>query len=415
MNTTPNPNYPLPEKWYVKRTPKNSIKVNNLCSQILETGLMWGNIPSDHSFPHFTPYIHSVFNASKTKCFTEPQEGYTEVTYEDLWLAYMIPEKWYCIEAPITLLNRWRRLNGVEDLRGTGGYFVLSKHGRDHSYFWGGNLSGLKRTEYYDDYKEISLGNFRTLLNILEQNKNSKPMESNTPTEVIIPITEFAEIVDVACDTWQKKLRSYVAENITEDCRSVKVTKDFYNQMIAASTTRDGINQADVINSVLPMFKHDPYKVFRDAEKEGKIVQYLDALGVWHDPVRKWNYSCNPSKYRIKHKHQDLIDEWEASGKTKTVQYRDFSTKGEWVDLHNKVVTWEEDSEYRFKPELEYVPFAFEDYELFFGKTIKSKDGSRIAMITSVSNNDSSPTQLEHLFDTYTFLDGTPFGKLVQK
>lgn len=409
MNKTPNPNYPLPEKWYVQRTKKNAEKLN-LILNIVDNYNNW--------FLDNEEIILKKLNPERlVKGYFSQLDGYTEVTYEDLWLAYIIPEKWYCLDTPVELLNRWRTLNGITDSNVNCSFITLSEHQYDGSYFWGGNVLKLKNTKYYKDYKEISLEDLRMLLNILEQ--NTKPMENNTPGEVIIPIGEFVKIVNVACPNWQKKLRDYMIDNLQDDCFSIKVTKNFYDRMIAAATTRNGVNQADVINEVLPMFKHDPYKVFRDAEKEGKVVQFLGDSGKWLSKFTNWSYNHPPERYRIKHKHQDLIDEWEASGRTKAVESK--IPGGVWRNTEDP--WWNEEVEYRFKPEPEYVAFNDSEIRQLMGEWIKHKVTGEMTMITEVYPPShgggitvkvvGGRTSLNVIFDQYTFLDCSPCGKLV--
>lgn len=425
MNKIPNPNYPLPEKWYVQRTLENAEKLNKICNHIYPSKrYSYGTNEGDYdklgvyTKSHF---IHSIENSQDRTTRKKPHIGYVEVTYEDLWLAYMIPEKWYCDNIDLKNFERWRKLNNMFIGGGSSKYLVLSKHLSDNSYFWGGTLEGFKNSSLYKDYKEISKETYLELLNILEQNKNTKSMKNNTPTEVIIPITEFTKIVNVACPAWQKKLKDYVISNLQDDYISVKVTKGFYDQMITASTVRDGINQADVINSVLPMFKHDPYKVFRDAEKEGKTIQVFN-MYQWLD-IKNPIYNNKSENYRIKHKHQDLIDEWEASGRTKVVQW--LSVTDTWKELLDNNPSWLEDTEYRFKHEPKYVPFDDSEIQQLMGEWIRHKVTGEMIMITEVYPPShgggitvkvvGGRTSLYVIFDQYTFLDGSPCGKPVQK
>lgn len=424
MNTTPNPNYPLPEKWYVRRTLENAEKLNNLLNTIFKgTGKTFSNGTKEKDYTFFKNkptsrhFIHNIFKESSTK--PEPQPGYTEVTYEDLWLVYMIPEKWYCVDIDSENFIRWRKLNNNFNIVTPTKSIVLSKHLRDNTYYWGGYVENLKRDKSYKGYKEISKETYLKLLNILEQKKNSNNMSSKTETmltEVIIPLIKFKKIIDVACTYWQGRLKDYILENLQNDCVSVKITKDFYDQMIKASTKRNGVNQADVINSVLPMFKDDPYKVFKDALSEGKIVQFkIPSEGIWGTPIiSRLDFIYPPENYRIKHKHQDLIDEWEASGRTKEVEYQPYSKK--WILTKDPV--WNEETEYRFKPETKYVPFTFEDAEFLIGKAIKSKDNTVYDIITYINNTTRvntgyGPRSFDELLESFVFLDGTPCGKLV--
>ena len=74
------------------------------------------------------------------------------------------------------------------------------------------------------------------------------------------------------------------------------------------------------------------------------------------------------------------------------------------------VENWKEDAP-------EYIPYTFEDAELFIGKVIKNKKGTAVSMITGLNtkfiNIYNSDIGFNYLLDNYTFLDGTPCGKLI--
>ena len=86
---------------------------------------------------------------------------------------------------------------------------------------------------------------------------------------------------------------------------------------------------------------------------------------------------------------------------------------------------------YRIKKEPEYVPFTFEDAEMLIGKNIKSIEESddflfdtnwckfsHVGKIIGVLKNNVSiggcitDVGYDELLEKYTFLDGTPCGKL---
>lgn len=87
---------------------------------------------------------------------------------------------------------------------------------------------------------------------------------------------------------------------------------------------------------------------------------------------------------------------------------------------------WEEETEpewdwvsfdYRIKKqpkEPEYIPFSFEDAEQLIGKVVKSKDENWIEMITWCDNDEASSISYSNLLYGYTFIEGSPCGKLKQ-
>lgn len=45
--------------------------------------------------------------------------------------------------------------------------------------------------------------------------------------------------------------------------------------------------------------KHDPYREFREAEEDGKVVQFMVPSGKWRDG-KNLNYDQPPENYRVK-------------------------------------------------------------------------------------------------------------------
>lgn len=73
--------------------------------------------------------------------------------------------------------------------------------------------------------------------------------------------------------------------------------------------------------------------------------------------------------------------------------------------------------QYRIKPEPTYVPFTFDDRELFRGKWVRSKESGNELQISTITKSgvNSFNTMIQLYSDAFTnweFLDGTPFGKL---
>ena len=102
----------------------------------------------------------------------------------------------------------------------------------------------------------------------------------------------------------------------------------------------------------------------------------------------------------------------------KQMQYND---KDIWVDI-DEDADWcfdegDEPSMWRVKPESQLVPFTFEDAEFLIGKAVRNKESKYIATITSVREFDCKifiDTDFNYLLEAFTFLDGSPCGKLVE-
>ena len=82
-----------------------------------------------------------------------------------------------------------------------------------------------------------------------------------------------------------------------------------------------------------------------------------------------------------------------------------------WNYTRDPIWNWFE-NEYRVKPTTEYIPFTFEDSEFLIGKVVKSKDEDWIEMLIFFDKDYASNITYEVLLMDFTFLDGSPCGKL---
>jgi hypothetical protein len=73
--------------------------------------------------------------------------------------------------------------------------------------------------------------------------------------------------------------------------------------------------------------------------------------------------------------------------------------------------------DYIVKPETQYIPFTFEDAKDLIGKVVVDKHS--IATIDYLDANGCNVSMTswtyEEMLERYTFLDGTPCGKLVNE
>lgn len=110
----------------------------------------------------------------------------------------------------------------------------------------------------------------------------------------------------------------------------------------------------------------------------------------------------------------------------KTIQSRCIKgDKSLWYD--DKDPSFDDDFEYRIKPEPKYRPFKdteecwaeMQKHQPFgFTKFKNAKSG--YYMVTCISSGivvgmNNTPFHYESMFDTYTFADGTPFGVKVEE
>lgn len=117
----------------------------------------------------------------------------------------------------------------------------------------------------------------------------------------------------------------------------------------------------------------------------------------------------NLSKEQLK-MHRKEIQAW-ADGKQ--IQYR-IDDDCEWKDENDPAFFT--DCEYRVKPNPVLIPFDYSDAEFLLGKSVKSVDGTLMAMVHAVGEASGVRTgyitySYEDFLKTFTFFDGTPCGK----
>ena len=96
----------------------------------------------------------------------------------------------------------------------------------------------------------------------------------------------------------------------------------------------------------------------------------------------------------------------------------EFMCNGKWEGTNKPLWNWDS-LNYRVKPEPKYVPYDTVD-EVEKDKWIMKKGSNCIDKITSIDRRDNTVyfngwENLQHLFEKYTYEDGTPCGKLVEE
>lgn len=91
----------------------------------------------------------------------------------------------------------------------------------------------------------------------------------------------------------------------------------------------------------------------------------------------------------------------------------------DWTDA--LYPNWNYDLIYRVKPEPKYIPFTFEDRNMFKDRWIYSKEYGNLTKIIHIEDDSVRSVTIgtgddfsySELLNLYTFEDGTPCGKLV--
>ena len=85
-----------------------------------------------------------------------------------------------------------------------------------------------------------------------------------------------------------------------------------------------------------------------------------------------------------------------------------------WFKFDYQVKETPEYVPFTFEDAPEYVPFTFEDAEFLIGKVVKHKRDNWVVAITYCYKNETQIGTFEDLLCNFTFLDGSPCGKLKQ-
>ena len=113
----------------------------------------------------------------------------------------------------------------------------------------------------------------------------------------------------------------------------------------------------------------------------------------------------------------EMIEALTAFKEGKEIEFRR-NTNNDWVEL--KAPAWNFNTfEYRIKPQPEYIPFTWEDRDLFRDKWIRLKTADNEHRINFIGSsgyascaNWADPKSLDSLFESHVFIDGSVFGKL---
>ena len=108
---------------------------------------------------------------------------------------------------------------------------------------------------------------------------------------------------------------------------------------------------------------------------------------------------------------QEMIAVMQAYADGKEIEL--LNSTGKWRTVSAPSWNWDIHV-YRVKETQEYVPFTFDDAEFLIGKVVKHKIDNWVELITFCNENETAICPYEHLLDNYTFLDGSPCGKLKQ-
>lgn len=106
---------------------------------------------------------------------------------------------------------------------------------------------------------------------------------------------------------------------------------------------------------------------------------------------------------------EEKIAVMQAFANGKEIEITPRTSNPNWITDPEPLWDWRT-CDYRVKEK--YVPFTFEDAEFLIGKIVKRKTHNYTAMIISCTQLGTSVDDWEHLLDDFTFLDGSPCGKL---
>lgn len=111
---------------------------------------------------------------------------------------------------------------------------------------------------------------------------------------------------------------------------------------------------------------------------------------------------------------KEMIAVMQAFADGKEIEFSpNFYTDKIWKDTSNPTWEWHQ-FDYRVKHAPEYVPFTFEDWEIMVDEIVKHKTKPIIEKLTSFCDESVNAIFYNELLEEFTFLDGSPCGKLKQ-
>jgi hypothetical protein len=227
-------------------------------------------------------YNATHYKDTRTQCHTAQQfleaSGIFAVADE-------LPKDWYIevTEENLEELDAWRKSVASEctNHRLKVGYFILSKHYRNESYYYG------SVNEHYllADRQKIDLETFRKITNM----KKSFTITSE----------QAQSIINIACNKWKKKLAEKWANNIVLG-NEIEISEEFYEVMRAACTPPqnelfdkifgkddDSVDLSKIDNSLLRSASKNMLEV-RDSDEYKNKAFYLSDDFNWEiksDPI----------------------------------------------------------------------------------------------------------------------------------
>jgi hypothetical protein len=137
-------------------------------------------------------------------------EQFRQITNQTQKPMNTLPTKWYIevTEENQEELNRWRKKVATQyrDHTVRVGHTLLSRHQDDGSYYYTGTPKNVRASGDYDDYQEITLEQFRQII-------NSTP----TPNPMKKSIQISRELLNVYYEASTREQKAYLAEHFKLD------------------------------------------------------------------------------------------------------------------------------------------------------------------------------------------------------
>jgi hypothetical protein len=181
------------------------------------------------------------------------QQEYELITLEQFRaITNPLPEHWYIVatEDNYDELNTWRKIvaRGKYAPSFSIGHPLLSEHPGDNSYYYGGSVNSLKSDSNYNRYREITIEQFRQII-------NTKPMSNPEVKTIQIPHSLLIEyynaattpqkeymskhfkldgtttdetirgLYELACNKWKPKIKANHPECFPEDSKYFDFSK----------------------------------------------------------------------------------------------------------------------------------------------------------------------------------------------
>lgn len=280
-----------------------------LCNELHRLGYKWNdneiylNNTNWSSFGKYTCYLIDGFVLSLGIC---KLNQYNVIPFSDIEIEEQFPEKWYlplidCNDKQLKELNNWRlkqpHCEYVDNILDNH-QLLLSKH-PDNTYYYSNNYN-FKPENWAKNYQEITIKQFY---------KHILKKEIMTRFPFKLTVADAAKIINVACNTWKKKLSNAWAIDLI--CNEVTtVNEDFYKKMRKACNPKQHIILDEVFgkdSNKIDLTNPSTFNDLKIYEADGNDETSLIAIREDNELANKSFYLNSKFNWELKRDSDDIL------------------------------------------------------------------------------------------------------------